>query len=117
MIEQLELLEKAIAEVQETIAQLKEEKNKLQLEVAELRSTIEDRDLEILQLQEDAQKNEQQRETDKNEIVNKLQSLLGQMNTMTEDDKEEEEEAKAEAQPQQPRYNNNNGYNNNGFRF
>lgn len=108
MIEQLELLEKAIADVQETIAQLKEEKNKLQLEIAELKSTIEDRDLEILQLQEDAQRNEQQRESDKNEIVNKLQSLLGQMSTITEDDGEEEEE---EAQPQQPRYNNN------GFRF
>lgn len=113
MIEQLELLEKAIADVQETIAQLKEEKNKLQLEIVELKSTIEDRDLEILQLQEDAQRNEQQRESDKNEIVNKLQSLLGQMSTITEDDGEEEEE---EAQPQQPRYNNN-GYNNNGFRF
>ena len=112
MIEQLELLEQAIADVQETIAQLKEEKNKLQLEVAELKSTIEDRDLEILQLQEDAQKNEQQRETDKNEIVNKLQSLLGQMNTMTETEDDEEEEE----QPKQ-HYNNNNGYNNNGFRF
>lgn len=108
MIEQLTLLEEAISDIQKTVKELRAENERLKKEKAALQSTIDDRDLEILQLQEDAQKDHDKRESDKNEIVNRLQSLLGQMNEIAEETSEEQ---------LNQGHNKHHNQTNNGFRF
>lgn len=53
MIEQFEKLEAAIAGLEAGIEEMKKENERLKKEAHELRGVIDDRDLEILQLQED----------------------------------------------------------------
>ena len=60
----------------------------LRRENAELKGVIEDRDLEILQLQEDAEKAAAAAKAEKDEIGNTLDSLLGRMGRLAAQPKE-----------------------------
>jgi hypothetical protein len=62
---------------------MKKENDKFKKEAQEPESVIEDRDLEILQLQEDLQKRSTVHDTEKNEIEHKLEGLLGRVSSMT----------------------------------
>ncbi|MEG1641740.1 MAG: hypothetical protein RR272_01385 [Synergistaceae bacterium] len=124
MIEQLDLLEKAIENVQETISRLKRENEHFKIETTELKSIIEDRDIEILQLQEDLQKIEEKKDSDNNEVESRLQVLLGKMTEISLDDAEEEtyESDIKESNEDNDTNENNNNINNNtngysNFRF
>ena len=79
MIEQFEKLEAAINGLEACIEEMKKENERLKKEAHELRGVIDDRDLEILQLQEDAEKRKQECEGEKAEISNRLQMLLGRV--------------------------------------
>lgn len=83
MIEQFEKLEAAISSLGSCIEEMKNEKERLKREAQELKGVIEDRDLEILQLQEDLQKRSAAHDTEKNEIEHKLEGLLGRVSSMT----------------------------------
>jgi len=61
---------------------MKKENERLKKEAHELRGVIDDRDLEILQLQEDLQKRSAAYDTEKNEIEHKLEGLLGRVSSM-----------------------------------
>lgn len=91
-MQQIENIEKAIEKIDSFIKRLKEENNNLLRENKELLSVIEDRDLEVLQLQEDLSRRSNENEGEKTEITNKLQGLLGRMQSMVPDEKNEEEE-------------------------
>jgi len=65
------------------IEEMKKENDKFKKEAQELKGVIEDRDLEILQLQEDLQKRSTVHDTEKNEIEHKLEGLLGRVSSMT----------------------------------
>ena len=66
MIEQFEKLETAINGLELCIEEMKNENERLRKEAQELKGVIEDRDLEILQLQEDIQKRSSDYDTEKN---------------------------------------------------
>jgi len=83
MIEQFEKLEAAIRSLGSCIEEMKKENDRLKKEAQELKGVIEDRDLEILQLQEDLQKRSTAHDTEKNEIEHKLEGLLGRVSSMT----------------------------------
>jgi len=83
MIEQFEKLEAAINGLEACIEEMKKENDKFKKEAQELKGVIEDRDLEILQLQEDLQKKSTVHDTEKNEIEHKLEGLLGRVSSMT----------------------------------
>lgn len=83
MIEQFEKLEAAINGLEASIEEMKKDNEKLKKEATELKSVIEDRDLEILQLQEDLQKKSVAHDTEKNEIEHKLEGLLGRVSSLT----------------------------------
>ncbi|MGI6442871.1 MAG: hypothetical protein GXZ13_02960 [Synergistaceae bacterium] len=93
-MQQIENIEKAIDKIDSFMKNLKEENSSLLRENKELLSVIEDRDLEILQLQEDLSRRSNENEGEKTEITNKLQGLLGRMQSMIPDEKKEEEEEK-----------------------
>ena len=82
MIEQFEKLEAAIAGLEAGIEEMKKENERLKKEAHELRGVIDDRDLEILQRQEDLQKRSPAYDTEKNEIEHKLEGLLGRVSSM-----------------------------------
>lgn len=82
MIEQFEKLEAAINGLEAGIVEMKKDNEKLKKEANELKSVIEDRDLEILQLQEDLQKKSAAHDTEKNETEHKLEGLLGRVSSM-----------------------------------
>ena len=83
MIEQFEKLEAAINGIGSCIEEMKKEHDRLRKEAQELKGVIEDRDLEILQLQEDLQKRSTAHDTEKIEIEHKLEGLLGRVSSMT----------------------------------
>jgi Sec-independent protein translocase protein TatA len=83
MIEQFEKLESAINGLGSCIEEMKKENDRLKKEAQELKGVIEDRDLEILQLQEDLQKKSTAHDTEKNDIEHKLEGLLGRVSSMT----------------------------------
>ena len=83
MIEQFEKLEAAINGIGSCIEEMKKENDRLRKEAQELNGVIEDRDLEILQLQEDLQKRSTAHDTEKIEIEHKLEGLLGRVSSMT----------------------------------
>ena len=83
MIEQFEKLEAAINGLEACIEEMKKEHDKFKKEAQELKGVIEDRDLEILQLQEDLQKRSTAHDTEKIEIEHKLEGLLGRVSSMT----------------------------------
>lgn len=83
MIEQFEKLEAAINGLELCIEEMKNENERLRKEAQELKGVIEDRDLEILQLQEDIQKRSSDYDTEKNDIEHKLEGLLGRVSSLT----------------------------------
>ena len=83
MIEQFEKLEAAINGIGSCIEEMKKENDRLRKEAQELKGVIEDRDLEILQLQEDIQKRSSDYDTEKNDIEHKLEGLLGRVSSLT----------------------------------
>lgn len=82
MIEQFEKLEAAINGLEASVAEMKRENERLKKETNELKGVIEDRDLEILQLQEDLQTKSEAHDTEKNEIEHKLEGLLGRVSSL-----------------------------------
>ncbi len=83
MISHFEQLENAIIELEALIDEIKKDNDRLKKETQELKGVIEDRDLEILQLQEDIQKRSSEFDTEKNEIEHKLDGLLGRVSSIT----------------------------------
>lgn len=90
MIQQIEYIEKAIEKLDVLVKELRTENEHLLCENKELRSLIDDRDLEILQLQEDEGKKTEAIECEKSEIETRLQGLLGRMNSITPEEKKEQ---------------------------
>jgi len=86
MIQQFEQLENAISRLEGLVSELKREKDRLTRETAELRGIIEDRDLEILQLQEDAQKKSESVGSEKREIESRIEGLLGRVRAIAPDE-------------------------------
>ncbi len=82
MNQQFDQIENALSKLETLVAQLKIERDELTKEAAELRGIIDDRDLEILQLQEDAEKRKQDCEGEKAEISSKLQLILGRVQSI-----------------------------------
>lgn len=82
MIQQFEQLENAIKRLEIVIESLKRDREQLAREAQELRGIIEDRDLEIMQLQEDVQKTTQSVVSEKRDIENRLEGLLGRVRSM-----------------------------------
>lgn len=79
MMEQFEKFNEALDRLESILESMKKENESLRRETAELKGIIEDRDLEILQLQEDAEKAAQETKAEKEEISSTLDSLLGRM--------------------------------------
>lgn len=90
MIEQIKYIENAIEKLEFLIKELRTKNEHLLRENKELRSLIDDRDLEILQLQEDESKKTEAIECEKSEVANRLQGLLGRMNSIVPEEKEEQ---------------------------
>lgn len=86
MIQQFEQLENGIKRLETVIGGLIREKEQLAREVQELRGIIEDRDLEIMQLQEDAQRTTQSVASEKQDIENRLEGLLGRVRAIAPED-------------------------------
>jgi len=83
MIQKFEMLDDAIARLEKIIDGMKEENKKLISEIDELKSVVEDRDLEILQLQEDAQKKTEENDSERAEIENRIEGLLGRIHAIS----------------------------------
>ena len=64
---------------------MKKENQRVKQEARDLKGVIDDRDLEILQLQEDLNKRSTEYDTEKNEIEHKLVGLLGRVSSITEE--------------------------------
>lgn len=84
MIKQFDQLENAVNGLESLIEKMKNENDRLKKEAQDIKGVLEDRDLEILQLQEDLNKISTEYDTEKNEIEHKLQGLLGRVASMTE---------------------------------
>lgn len=82
MIQQFEQLESGIKRLEIVTDSLKKDKERLQREVQELRGIVEDRDLEIMQLQEEIQKATQSVASEKKDIENRLEGLLDRVRVM-----------------------------------
>ena len=83
MIKQFEQLENAVNEMAALIEEMKKENDKVKQEAQDLKGVIDDRDMEILQLQEDLNKKSTEYDTEKNEIEHKLEGLLGRVSSIT----------------------------------
>ena len=90
MNQQFEQFDSALDKLEALISSLAEEKERLKRDIAELKGIIDDRDLEILQLQEDAQKKSLETDNEKKEIENRLRGLLGRLNSIAPEEKKEE---------------------------
>lgn len=88
MIHQFEQLENGIKRLEIVTEGLKREKENLLREVQELRGIIEDRDMEIMQLQEDVQKTTQAVASEKKDIENRLEGLLGRVRALAPEEEE-----------------------------
>lgn len=83
MIKQFDQLENAVNDLEALIEEMKKENERVKKEAQDIKGVIEDRDLEILQLQEDLNRRSTEYDTEKNEIEHKLQGLLGRVSSMT----------------------------------
>lgn len=83
MMEQFDKISQALDTLETLLDKKNAEIETLHREAAELKGIIEDRDLEILQLQEDAEKSAASTKAEKEEIGNCLEGLLGRMCKMT----------------------------------
>lgn len=83
MMEQFEKFSQALDSLEALLNKKDEEISALRREAGELKGIIEDRDLEILQLQEDAEKSAASSKAEKEEIGSCLEGLLGRMCKMT----------------------------------
>lgn len=90
MNQQFEQFDSALDKLEALISSLAEEKERLKRDIAELKGIIDDRDLEILQLQEDAQKKSLETDNEKKEIENRLRGLLGRLYSIAPEEKKEE---------------------------
>ncbi len=88
MMEQFEKFNEALDRLEAILTEMKNDNEALRRENAELKGVIEDRDLEILQLQEDAEKAAAAAKAEKDEIGNTLDSLLGRMGRLASQPKE-----------------------------
>lgn len=93
MLEQFEKIDGAISELAKMIDGLKADNAALRRERDELRSTVDDRDLEILQLQEDAKNKAAETEGEKAEISGRLEGLLSRVSALSAPDKNDENSA------------------------
>lgn len=85
MIKQFDQLESAVNDLVVLIEGMKKENQRVKQEARDLKGVIDDRDLEILQLQEDLNKRSTEYDTEKNEIEHKLEGLLGRVSSITEE--------------------------------
>ena len=85
MIKQFDQLESAVNDLVVLIEGMKKENQRVKQEARDLKGVIDDRDLEILQLQEDLNKRSTEYDTEKNEIEHKLVGLLGRVSSITEE--------------------------------
>ena len=83
MMEQFERVNEALDRLEKMLDGMKSENEALSREIAELKGIIEDRDLEIMQLQEDAEKQAAASRAEKEELGSCLEGLLGRMCRMT----------------------------------
>ena len=83
MIKQFEQLENAVNELVASLEEMKKENDRVKQEAQNLKGVIDDRDMEILQLQEDLNKKSTEYDTEKNEIEHKLEGLLGRVSSIT----------------------------------
>ncbi len=88
MMEQFEKFAEALDSLEAMLSKKDAENETLRREVGELKGIIEDRDLEILQLQEDSEKLAAESKAEKEEIGNCLEGLLGRMCKITAQQKE-----------------------------
>ncbi len=96
MMEQFEKFTQALDSLETLLNKKNEEIETLRREAGELKGIIEDRDLEILQLQEDSEKLAANSKAEKEEIGSCLEGLLGRMCKMTGAQKTEAESADAQ---------------------
>ena len=80
MFEQFEKINEILDSLEKKLEEQKAKNDELYGEIEELKSIIDDRDLEILQLQEDAERMKEAAVSEKTEIDGKLESLLGRIN-------------------------------------
>ena len=83
MNENFEKLNAALDDIESLLASLKSENDALKNETAELRGKLDDRELEILQLQENAEKAAAANEAEKTEIGECLEKLAERMNRLS----------------------------------
>ena len=79
MNQQFDQIENALSTLETLVSELKLEKEQFKRDIEELKGIVDDRDLEILQLQEKKKKRKQECEGEKAEISNRLQMLLGRV--------------------------------------
>ena len=85
MLEQFDKLENAITALEDLVAGLRSENAALRKERDELKNIITDRDLEIMQLQEDEKTRVAASESEKADMAGRLEGLLGRMGALSED--------------------------------
>ena len=83
MMEQFERVNEALDRLEKMLDGMKSENEALGREISELKGIIEDRDLEIMQLQEDAEKLAASSRAEKEELGSRLDGLLGRMCKLT----------------------------------
>ena len=86
MIEQFEKVNEALDRLEKILTDMRAEKETLACKVQELNGIIEDRDLEILQLQEEVEKSAASNRAEKEDISGCLEGLLGRMYKLTSEE-------------------------------
>jgi len=90
VMQQFELIENAIGRLEKMISDMRSENEALTKEVRELKGIIDDRDLEILQLQEEAQKRSAEDDSEKAAVKKRLEGLLDRVNAIAPEEHESE---------------------------
>lgn len=88
MMEQFEKVNEALDRLEKVLTETRAAKEALETKVQELKGIIEDRDLEILQLQEEAEKSAASTKAEKEEINGHLEELLGRMRRLTSEEQQ-----------------------------
>ena len=91
-MERFEKFNAALDRLEQIIFDMKSKNEELARENSELKNVIEDRDLEILQLQEDAEKAAAASQAERDEIALRLDSLLLRMGQLAGEKQEQEQE-------------------------
>lgn len=91
MLEQFDRLDGAVTALEQLVSGLRSENEALRKERDELKSIVDDRDLEIMQLQEDAKTRVAASENEKTDITNRLEGILGRIGALSVDKKEDGE--------------------------